>query len=165
VSDERSIRWPAGHEPEGAVLHAVNDGRSAASAEAVWAWLTRPDLWRTYYGNARFVRHLDGPWPQLELGSRFRWLTFGVLVSSEVVEFEPPLRLAWSAKELGAAGHHAWALAPDGDGCRIHTEETQRGWAVRLARPAMQLLMTRYHQRWVDGLAWTAAAGPPPAPR
>jgi Polyketide cyclase / dehydrase and lipid transport len=163
MGDELAIRWPPGHEPDGAVLHAVNDGRSSASPEAVWAWLIRPDLWSSYYSNARFMRHLDGPWPRVAPGSRFRWLTFGVLVTSEIVEFEPPARLAWSADELGARGHHAWALAADGEGCRIHTEETQRGWAVRLARPAMQPLMTRFHQRWVDGLAGAAAEGAPPA--
>ena len=52
----------------------------------------------------------------------------------------------------------------EGGGTLIHTEETQRGWAVRLARPVMQPAMVRFHQRWVDGLGRVAAERPPVAP-
>jgi uncharacterized protein YndB with AHSA1/START domain len=165
VSDgDLAIRWPEVHRPEVSDLHAVNELQMAAPRDDVWAWLTRADLWSSYYGNARLVRRRAGAWPQLALFSSFRWLTFGVLVLSEIVEFEPPERIAWDAKELGASGHHAWILVERDGGTFVHTEETQRGWGMRLAAPAMRRLMPRYHQRWLEGLARVAAEGPPPPP-
>jgi uncharacterized protein YndB with AHSA1/START domain len=165
VSDgESAIRWPEEHRPEGASWLAVNELQIPADPERVFAWLRRPDLWSSYYGNARFVKHLEGPWPEAQLGTRFRWLTFGVLVTSEVVGCEAPTRLAWSAKALGSRGHHAWLLTPRDGGTFIHTEETQRGWATRLSAPVMRRLQTSQHQRWLEGLERVAAEGPPPPP-
>jgi uncharacterized protein YndB with AHSA1/START domain len=164
AATESAIRWPEEHRPEVSSFLAVNENQIDADPERVWAWLGRPDLWPRYYSNARLVRHLDGPWPEIELGSRWRWLTFGVLVTSEIVEFEPHGRLAWSARELGARGHHAWLLEAREGGARVHTEETQRGWATTLVGPVMRPLMVRFHQRWLEGLARVAAEGPPPAP-
>ncbi len=158
------ISWPEQYRPEVCPLHAVNELQIDADRERVFAWLRRPDLWPSYYSNARLVRHREGPWPEVELGSRFRWLTFGVIVSSQIVEFEPPERIAWSAKELGASGHHGWALTERDGGTFVRTEETQRGPAMRLIRPAMSRLMVRLHQRWLEGLARVASQGPPPPP-
>ena len=158
------IRWPEELRPEAASFHAVNELRMEADPANVWEWLRRPDLWPTYYGNSRFVKHLEGPWPTVEPGSRWRWFTFGVFVGSEVVEFEPAARLAWSARELGARGHHEWVLTPSDGGTLVHTEETQRGWSVAAVAPVMRRLMVRYHQRWLEGLARVAAEGPPPPP-
>lgn len=158
-----AIRWPEEFRPEVASFHAVNELQMDADPANVWEWLRRPSLWPTFYGNSRFVKHLEGPWPAVEPGSRWRWFTFGVAVSSEIVEFEPTERLAWSAKELGARGHHAWVLTPNESGTLVHTEETQRGWGVAVVKPVMSRLMVRYHQRWLEGLARVAAEGPPPA--
>jgi hypothetical protein len=164
---EPTIAWPEGHEPEGAAWHAVNDLQVGAAVEDVFAWLRRPDLWSSYYWNARLVRHRDGPWPEVALGSRWRWLTFGVLIASELVQLDDPrpggdARLAWSAGHPGAHGHHAWVLSPRDGGTRIRTEETQRGLAARIAAPLMSRLQVRIHQQWLEGLGKVAAGGPPP---
>ena len=162
---ESAIRWPDGYEPESAAIHAVNELQIAADPNLVFAWLRRPDLWPSYYGNSRFVKHIEGPWPEVELGSRFRWFTFGVFVGSEIVEFDDSRktkRIAWSASEIGASGHHGWVLEKRGGGTFVRTEETQKGLGMRLIAPAMSRLMPRYHQRWLEGLAIVAAAGPPP---
>ena len=103
------------------------------------------------------VKHLEGAWPAVKPGTRFRWLTFGVIVHSEVVEYSPFQRLAWSAKELGAAGHHGWVLTERDGGTFVRTEETQRGAMVGLMKPVMKPLMVRFHQRWLEGLARAAA--------
>jgi hypothetical protein len=161
---QSAIHWPEGHSPEESSFLAVNEIHIEADPDVVWGWLARPDLWPSYYGNARFVRKLSGPWPEVRLGSRFRWLTFGVIVHSEVVEYSPFERLAWSAKELGAKGHHGWVLSAREGGTFVRTEETQKGAMVALAKPAMKPLMVRFHQRWLEGLAGVAASGPPPSP-
>jgi polyketide cyclase/dehydrase/lipid transport protein len=152
------IRWPIGHEPEGAAIHEVNLGRSTASPEAVWARLVDPTAWNDYYSNARDVRHLGGSWPRIELGSRFSWVTFGARVTTEVTEYEPFERLAWTGKGRGARGHHAWLLTPrDDGGTDIRTEETQRGTLLVALRPVHAPRVRRMHQLWVDNLAAAAA--------
>jgi uncharacterized protein YndB with AHSA1/START domain len=156
-----AIRWPEELRPEVATFHAVNELQLSADPANVWEWLRRPELWPRYYRNSGFVKHREGPWPAVELGSRWRWITFGVVVESEIVEFEPGRRLAWSAKELGARGHHAWILTPNEGGTFVHTEETQRGWSVAPVKPVMRRLMLRYHQRWLEGLNRVASEGPP----
>ena len=77
---ETVISWPDEHTPERSVFHAVNELQMQAEPDVVWAWLCRPDLWSRYYSNAKFIKHLGGAWPKLELGSRFRWFSFGAFV-------------------------------------------------------------------------------------
>jgi uncharacterized protein YndB with AHSA1/START domain len=164
VTGETVISWPDEHTPENSVFHAVNELQMAAQPESVWAWLSRPDLWPTYYSNAKLIKHLDGPWPELALGSRFRWWSFGAFVTSAVVEFEPPERIAWDAKVLGGRGYHGWLLRPQEGGTYVRTEETQKGWGIVAAKPLLRPMMVRLHQRWLEGLARVAAEGPPPPP-
>ena len=162
MTGETVISWPDEHRPEASAFHAVNELQIPAEPELVWAWLCRPELWPRYYANARLIRHLGGPWPELGPGSRFRWLTFGAFVTSEVVEHQPHERLAWSAKSLAGAGHHGWLLRPRSGGTFVRTEETQRGLGMQLIKPALRPLMVRVHQRWLEGLSRAAAGGPPP---
>ena len=161
---ETVISWPDDHTPERSAFHAVNELQMPAEAEVVWAWISRPDLWSTYYSNAKFIKHLGGPWPRLELGSRFRWWSFGAFVTSEVVECEPAERIAWDAKVLGGRGYHGWLLRPQDGGTFVRTEETQKGPGIQVAKPALRPMMVRLHQRWLEGLSRVAAGGPPPAP-
>ncbi|MTD58516.1 SRPBCC domain-containing protein [Amycolatopsis pithecellobii] len=155
-----TIRWPAGHTPDGAAIHVVNTGTTTAPPEAVWTWLIRPDHWAEYYGNVKKVKHISGPWPEVAIGSTFSWMTFNTRVTTKVTEFDPYARLAWTGGGLGSVGHHAWRLTPTGDGrTEIHTEETQRGAASRLFAPMLRRNMRTWHQRWVDELAVIAAGG------
>ena len=164
MSDGSVVNWPEQHRPEVSSFLAVNELQISADPDRVWAWLTRPDLWPKYYGNARLVKRLGGAWPEAKLGTRFRWLTFGVIVQSEIVEHTPCERIAWSANELGARGHHGWVLSARDGGTFVRTEETQRGPAAGLMKPVMKPLMLRFHQRWLEGLARAASGGPPPPP-
>lgn len=157
-----SVRWPEGHAPDGASIYVPNHTRTTADPELVWAWLTRPEQWHRFYSNAKRIRHKAGPWPQLELGSRFSWITFGALVTTEVTEYEPLKRLAWTGQGLGASAHHEWLLVADGPEWQIITEETQRGLLPRLVRPTMRPQMLRRHQRWLDQLARLAESGEMP---
>ena len=161
---ETVIEWPAEHRPEVSAFLAVNELLIPADPEVVWAWICRPDLWPKYYVNARLIKHLDGPWPKLELGSRWRWLTFGALVTSEVVEYQPGQRLAWSAKSMAGSGHHGWVLRRQAGGTFVRTEETQKGLGMQIIKPVLRPMMVRLHQRWLEGLSKVAAKGPPPAP-
>jgi hypothetical protein len=161
---ESVISWPEEHTPERSAFHAVNELRIPADPEVVFAWICRPDLWPTYYSNAKFIKHLGGPWPVVELGSRFRWWSFGAFVTSQVVDYASPERIAWDAKVLGGRGYHGWVLQSEPDGTFVRTEETQKGPGIQVVKPALRPMMVRLHQRWLEGLAKVAAEGPPPAP-
>ncbi len=65
----------------------------------------------------------------------------------------------WAYERLGPACHRYDYRY--GDGAAIHTEETQRGLAVKLLRPALRPAMRHLHQRWADGLARIAEGGTP----
>lgn len=158
------INWPDGHRPAESAFHAVNELQIPAGPEVVWAWLVRPDLWPSYYSNAKFIKHLGGPWPELELSSRFRWLSFGAFVTSEVLVYEPGRRIDWDAKVLGGRGYHGWVLNPEAGGTFVRTEETQKGPGIQVVKPVLRPMMVRLHQRWLEGLSRVAAEGPPPAP-
>jgi uncharacterized protein YndB with AHSA1/START domain len=165
VSDgETVISWPEGNRPEESAFHAVNELLIPADPEVVWEWICRPDLWPSYYSNAKLIKHLGGPWPRIELGSRFRWLSFGAFVKSEVIEYEPAQRIAWDAKVPGGRGHHGWLMRPQDGGTFVRTEETQKGPGIRIAKPVLRPMMVRFHQRWLEGLSKVAAEGPPPPP-
>src|SRR5262249_8194600 len=115
------VRWPDAHAPEGASIYVSNHTWTTADPELVWAWLTRPQPWRRFYSNAKGVRHRSGPWPELAIGTRFSWVTFGALVTTEITEFEPFKRLAWTGTGLGATAHHAWLLEAVGPEWEIVT--------------------------------------------
>ena len=155
------MNWPAGFEPERACVHVVNATRAAGSPDRLWPWLAYPCRWSSYYVNARRVRPVDGPWPELMVGSRFRWWTFGLLITSAVTECEPNRRLAWTWSGSGAHGHHGFVLDGDEAGTVIHTEETVKGIAPCVVRPLLRPVMLYFHQRWIDGLA-RLAPGPTP---
>jgi len=135
--------------------------------DAAWRQLNHPLLWPTYYGNASDVVFHGGAGPELRLGTRFRFTTFGFLVEAEVVEHEPPspgkpARIAWHGWVEGDADNrldviHAWILEElPGNRLRILTQESQLG------KPAKQLAATRpnpmlnAHQEWIEGLAQSA---------
>src|SRR5262249_49852268 len=99
----------------------------------------------------------------LSLGARFSWWTFGVPVSTVVLELVPARRLAWRGEGLGSMGYHAFDLEPTARGTHLVTEETQRGAAVRVPRPLITRGLLPFHQRWLEGLARAAALGHPDA--
>jgi hypothetical protein len=126
----------------------------------VWAWLVRAQAWPVWYRNSRTVA-IEGGGQELAAGCRFTWRTFGVGLDSRVEEYEPPKRLAWTARGVGVWAYHAWLISPTADGCRVLTEETQHGWLARLGNVLMPRRMYRGHELWLSALAERAQSGPP----
>lgn len=157
------VKWPNHYQPHNCPVHVRNELDMAATPERVWAWLTRATLWPTWYVNAADVKILEGTGPNLQKGTRFRWKTFGVTISSTVLEYVPRERIAWDAHAFGIDAYHAWVLQPSARGCHVLTEETQRGWLARLGKLFMPNRMYTFHQLWLEGLATKALAGSPPA--
>lgn len=155
-----SIRWPARFRPDRAPVHVRNEIEVEAPPERVWAWLVRATRWPEYYPNASHVR-VEGGGPDLRAESRFRWRTFGVSLRSQVEEFEPVERLAWSARGMGVDVYHAWLLSLRASGCHVLTEESQYGALARLDHTLRPRRMGRWHQLWLEKLRDRAVAGPP----
>jgi hypothetical protein len=163
MSKPNQILWPSRYEPANFPVHAKNQLSVAALPEPIWAWLIRAQLWPTWYPNSSNIRFLSGKPPDLSLGTRFRWKTFGVTIQSTVLEFVPYERLAWDAHANGLEAYHAWLIQKTDDGCHVITEEIQRGWLARLARALMPKRIEQQHQIWLEGLRARASSGLPPA--
>ncbi|THD59409.1 SRPBCC domain-containing protein [Phenylobacterium sp.] len=155
MTDTDAIRWPDRYAPALAPIHVVNDLAMAAPPEAVWAVLIRAADWPGFYANASKVV-VEGGGPDLGAGARFSWKTFGVDLKTQVLEFEPPHRIAWLAMGTGVEAYHAWLIQPAPGGSHVVTEETQYGVAARAGRLLFPDRMERWHQRWLEGLAEAA---------
>ncbi len=159
MTKEAEIYWPECYKPQNAAVHVSNTLTMAAQPEHVWAWLVRAVLWPDWYVNAANVRFLKGVTPDLELNTQFRWKTFGITISSTVLEYVPGERIAWDAHGLGFDGYHAWLLQPvEQGGCHVRTEETQNGWLARLNQMFLPHRMSKYHQIWLESLAARACS-------
>jgi uncharacterized protein YndB with AHSA1/START domain len=158
------IIWPKRFAPDQAPVHVSNQRFIPVPPAVVWAWLVRAPLWPIWYANSHHVRFADGaPFADLAAGSRFRWETFGVAIQSEVLEFVATERIAWSAKGFGVDAYHAWLLLPEGDGCRVLTEESQYGWGARLMNFLFPNRMSDGHDLWLKSMEIQCRQGFPPA--
>lgn len=124
---------------------------------------TRATLANLVSNSANMV-FLSGQPPDLTLGTRFRWKTFGVTIKSTVLEFLPYERLAWDAYGTGLDAYHAWLIQKTNQGCNVIMEETQRGWVARLGKALRPNRMEQQHQVWLEGLREKTSRGLPPAP-
>jgi hypothetical protein len=161
VAASDQIEWPHHYQPFNCPIHVRNELGIQATPEVVWTWLIRASLWPEWYSNSANVKFLAGSPPDLALGSRFRWKTFGVTIESTVFEFIPVERVAWDAHAPGVDAYHAWLLRKTSDGCHVLTEETQHGLLARLGNLFMPSRMSRLHQVWLEGLSERAALGSP----
>ncbi len=166
LADLDAIRWPAAYVPKEASVHARNELTIEAPPTTVWAWLLRAELWPTWYANAAEMHFLSHAGPNLRDRSRFRWRTFGMRITSKVLEFEPPTdhtagRIAWDAHGIGIRAWHAWLLTPTPDGgTHVLTEEVQHGWRALLGKTLAPRRMEAQHQLWLEGLSRQARSGP-----
>jgi hypothetical protein len=157
-----AARWPEEARPERSPVYSRHEVAIAAPAAQVFAWLVRAERWPEWYDQCSRVAIIRGPRPDLGIGSHFRWAVLGVSVATTVEECEPPFRLAWSGTGLGAAAYHSWDIEPTATGCRVITEETQRGVVPSIARVVLRPLLRFTQVRWLDALAGIAVTGPPP---
>ena len=159
------IRWPERFLPANSAVFVSNEITIAAEPETVWRWLIRAELWPHWYPNSSDIHFISTSGPDLRERSRFRWNTYGVRITSKVLEFEPCARLAWEAQGIGVDACHAWLLTPTADGgTHVLTQETQHGWLARLGKLLFPTRMDRKHQLWLESLKERAQSGPPAEP-
>jgi hypothetical protein len=144
-------------EPENASFEVSNEGDVAARPEAVWAWLTRADLWSTWFPRAKNV-HFEHGGPTLEVGTVVVWNMLGSTIRVTVVRAEAPYVLAWEGGAGGVHAYHAWLIEPRGSGSHVITLETERGFLPAVAGWTFKGSLRSAHDEWLAGLA-TVAAG------
>lgn len=154
------IVWPPGHAPATAAVFAQNTADIAATPEAVWSVLIDCARWPRWYTHCADVSVLRGG-PLLTAKAKFRFKTLRFYFEPEIVTFDPPRMLVWSAHgPAGTSGAHAWYLEPTPTGCRVVTEESQRGLLLAvLGRHTRRDLLT-IHEDWLQSLKAVAEAQP-----
>lgn len=144
------ILWPSRYEPANCPVHVRNELAMASAPETVWAWLIRAQLWPTWYPNSANIAFLSGQPPDLTLGTRFRWKTFGVTIESTVLEFLPYERLTWDAHGNGLDAYHAWLAHPKN---KPRLQRHHGGDAAGLGCPTGKNLETKPHGTAASSLA------------
>lgn len=148
----KEINWPDQYNPKNSAVHVVNSLQMESSIENIWDKLISATDWPDWYPNAANVRLHDTEKSKLELGTKFRWKTFGVTINCIVEEYEPFERLAWSSESRSMSVYHAWLITPNPQGCHVLTEETQNGLIPKVAKTLMPGRMHKFHQIWLEGL-------------
>ncbi len=147
-----TINWPDQYRPENCAVHVANELAMDVRPAAVWDCLIEASQWPRWYENAANVVIGDAADGKLYDGADFRWNTFGVTIDSTVEEFVANERIAWSATAFGLDVYHAWLIVPTPEGCRVLTEETQKGFLARLGQLLRPGSMHKYHQIWLERL-------------
>ncbi|MGH3829726.1 MAG: SRPBCC domain-containing protein [Pseudonocardiaceae bacterium] len=160
-------QWPSGEQPQGARVFAHNERIIPAPPERVWNLLVAAQGWSAFYANAWFVELADPQQHDLRSGSVFRWVTFGMPLTSLVDPCKRPLLIGWRWHwrwwSRGAHGYHIWLLEPHEQGTRVVTEETNRGVVPSLLYPVIQPLLWLAHNYWLHQLARQASDPSRPA--
>jgi hypothetical protein len=159
-SSQSQVVFPAGKRAEESPIFTRNELFIAAPAERIWALLVRAARWPDFYGNAKDI-DIEGGSPDLALGTKFHWTTFGVRVHTVIDEFVPLRRLSWSGHALGSTAFHGWVITPAPGGCVVVTEETQQGFVPSVGRIFLRKGLLKWHQRWLEGLASAATSEAP----
>lgn len=161
--------WPAGFPAErsGVVGFAVRE--VAAPADAVYAWLLRPDLHVDFYKALRGVKRTNGGAPELEVGSKLSFFLGPLFVPPvKVVQADPELRsLAWAGGGPGLKACHCFTVQPiDDQRSVLRSEEKWVGPVARATGFLTKSTMQKVQTEWAEAIAAAAArhpAGPPTA--
>ena len=165
IPDPRII-WPKGCGPTGSSVFAQNIIEIAATPNTAWSLLIDCVKWPSWYKHCADVSVLRGG-PVLSADSKFRFKTIGFYFEPEIETFQPSRMLVWSAKgPAGTSGAHAWHIEPTPGGCRVITEEAQRGLLLLLVGGRTRRTLLTSHDDWLRSLKALAEAsdvGPPGA--
>ena len=151
IPDTR-ITWPPQHAPASSRVFAQNTIDIAAPPDIVWSLLIDCVAWPAWYKHCTDVSVLAGG-PQLSAGGQFRFKTLRFYFEPKIEAFEPSRMLVWSAKgPAGSSGAHAWYIEPTPTGCRVVTEEAQKGLLLLFLGPYTRGVLLTSHAEWLRAL-------------
>jgi uncharacterized protein YndB with AHSA1/START domain len=119
-------------------LHLVTEWALTAPPEAIWAVLTHPEDWPSWWRAVEKVELIEPGDPEgLNVYRRFTWRTalpYRVRFAMRVTRVEPMSVIeGWADGELSGVGR--WTLTHYGHGTRVRYD-----WHVKLNNPWMRLL-------------------------
>jgi len=146
------IAYPAKYDPSKSYVYTRNEIEINSSPEKVWFWLTSATSWPQWYSKVSRVLIINQHSNHLLAGTKFMFKTFGSRIMAAVTEFSPYERLAWTVKGLGIIGYHAWLIIPTTNGCKVITEETQKGWLSKIGKFMVLHRIDKYDRFWLERL-------------
>jgi hypothetical protein len=151
IPDSRIV-WPPHYAPASSIVFAQNNIDIAATPERVWSLLIDCVQWPSWYKHCTDVSMLRGG-PLLSAQSKFRFKTLGFYFEPDIETFEPFKTLIWSAKgPAGTRGAHAWYIERKTGGCRVITEEAQRGVLLAFIGGRTRRTLLTSHEEWLRAL-------------
>lgn len=149
---DRRIIWPKPYDPASSAVFVQNKIDIAASPETVWSILIDCENWPNWYRHCADVSILRGG-PRLTGQSQFRFKTLGFYFEPTIECFLPHRALSWSAKgPAGTSGAHAWYIEERPQGCRVITEEAQRGLLLSIIGGRTRRRLLASHEEWLRAL-------------
>ncbi|GGD79819.1 hypothetical protein GCM10011514_49760 [Emticicia aquatilis] len=147
---QAKMNWPTYFEPSESPIFVHNEIEINASPEKVWAILISTKDWKNWYNGAGDVETINAE--KLEAKTKFNWRSLKMNVASEVKQYEPNKRLAYTVKTKGVDTYHVWLIVPMATGCKIITQETQHGFKCKMGKIFKPKQIVEAHQRGVEGL-------------
>jgi hypothetical protein len=117
-----------------APVYARSDVEIVAGIQSVWDIMAAIDRWPEWNPDVKEAS-LDG---ELAEGSRFRWRSGAVRITSTLRRVEPPHVLAWTGKTFSIDAIHVWHLEGHAGNTMVTTYESWEGVIARLFRGASQ---------------------------
>lgn len=151
-SDPEKINWPSEYDPANSKFYVHNEIQIDASPEIVWEFLIDALKWESWYAGAKNVSFIHSGDSLLNANSVFNWETMGLKFESEIQQFEPYRLLAWESKKKIIQGYHVWLIVPDGNGCKVITDESQNGWLTFFEKIFQGKKLHRLHDMWLAEL-------------
>jgi uncharacterized protein YndB with AHSA1/START domain len=151
VFAQKTINWLKGFEPENAKFFVQNEIEINASAEKVWALLIRAEEWEQYYKGASKVKVPTSD-KLLANDVAFTWRTMGLDFISTIKEFVPNERLSWLSEKKQIQGYHVWLIVPTATGCKVITQEAQKGWLTFFEKTFQPNKLRKLHDVWLSEL-------------
>ena len=125
-----------------------------APLDTIWSLQTDISSWSEWQPDID-ASTIEGP---LEVGTVFRWQTYGLSIESTIQEIDAPRRIVWSGLAHGITAIHAWTMTPSEDRVLVHTEESWDGDPVRAEPEEMQQALDGSLRAWLQSLKHKAEA-------
>ncbi len=119
-----------------------------SSAFEVWEVLTAINKWPEW-NKAISKSRLLGP---LQAGSRFKWKTGGISISSILLTVIPYTSFGWSGKSLGISAIHTWNITELKRVTEVRVEESLQGLIPRLFNRILTKTIEKNMQKWLEFL-------------
>ena len=90
---------------------------------------------------------MNGP---LEEGSRFKWKTAGMSISSVIHTITPYTNFGWSGKSMGLVAVHNWHLTEVKKQTEVKVEESMDGILARWFKSMFTKNLEKSMQKWLE---------------